>query len=229
MPEQRTEIVDVVTCDEVPGRKSVRCLGLVRGRSVGARNLARDIQAVFRMIVGGKVGVYAELLQASREEAIRAMVTEAEKVGAVQESLGRRVSEGCSCSCTPTVRPRTLTSSRLWRTPGSAPRRQSRRARGRSCRASSMLCGTRAEAAASVLWSRTRHVLNHTLVSHRMRAAPELALPPRCCRGCTMITWEESRLILSCSCRRTLRRHPWYTPVRFSLESRNCGQLHSVR
>lgn len=72
----------VVTSDEVPGRKVVKSLGLVRGQSVRARHLGRDIQAGIRSIVGGKVGVYAELLEKSREEAIDHMTTEAQKLGA---------------------------------------------------------------------------------------------------------------------------------------------------
>ncbi len=72
----------VVTSDEVPGRKLVKTLGLVRGQSVRARHLGRDIQAGIRSIVGGKVGVYAELREKSREEAIDQMVAEAEKLGA---------------------------------------------------------------------------------------------------------------------------------------------------
>ena len=72
----------MVTSDEVPGRKVVKSLGLVRGQSVRARHLGRDIQAGIRSIVGGKVGVYAELLEKSREEAIGQMITEAQKLGA---------------------------------------------------------------------------------------------------------------------------------------------------
>ena len=72
----------VVTSDEVPGRKVVKSLGLVRGQSVRARHLGRDIQAGIRSVVGGKVGVYAELLEKSREEAIDHMAGEAEKLGA---------------------------------------------------------------------------------------------------------------------------------------------------
>jgi uncharacterized protein YbjQ (UPF0145 family) len=72
----------VVTSDEVPGRKVVKTLGLVRGQSVRARHLGRDIQAGIRSIVGGKVGVYAELLEKSRDEAIEQMTAEAEKLGA---------------------------------------------------------------------------------------------------------------------------------------------------
>ncbi len=79
MPEGQ---ILMVTSDEVPGRKVVKALGLVRGQSIRARHLGRDIQAGIRSIVGGKVGVYAELLEKSREEAIDQMVAEAEKLGA---------------------------------------------------------------------------------------------------------------------------------------------------
>jgi uncharacterized protein YbjQ (UPF0145 family) len=72
----------IATSDEIPGRKVVRTLGLVRGHSVRARNLIRDIQSWMRSIFGGRVGVYAELLERSREEAISEMVTEARKLGA---------------------------------------------------------------------------------------------------------------------------------------------------
>jgi uncharacterized protein YbjQ (UPF0145 family) len=77
----KSEIL-MVTSDDVPGRKVTKTLGLVRGQSVRARHLGRDIQAGIRTIVGGKVGVYAELLERSREEAIDAMTAEAEKLGA---------------------------------------------------------------------------------------------------------------------------------------------------
>jgi uncharacterized protein YbjQ (UPF0145 family) len=72
----------ITTTEEVSGRQIVKTLGLVRGHSVRARNVARDIQAGFRTIVGGRVGVYAELLEQSREEAIDQMVAEARKLGA---------------------------------------------------------------------------------------------------------------------------------------------------
>ena len=72
----------MVTSDEVPGRNVVKTLGLVRGQSVRARHLGRDIQAGIRSIVGGKVGVYAELLEKSRDEAIGQMTAEAGKLGA---------------------------------------------------------------------------------------------------------------------------------------------------
>ena len=54
----------------------------MRGNSVRARNLVRDIQALSRTVVGGRIGVYAELLEESREEALAKMTAEARALGA---------------------------------------------------------------------------------------------------------------------------------------------------
>ena len=72
----------IATSDDVPGRDVTRVLGLVRGSSVRARHVGRDIQAGIRSIFGGRVGVYAELLELSREEAIAAMVAQVRTKGA---------------------------------------------------------------------------------------------------------------------------------------------------
>jgi uncharacterized protein YbjQ (UPF0145 family) len=72
----------LVSSDDVPGRKIVATHGLVRGNSVRARNIVRDLQAGLRTIVGGTVGVYAELLERTRDDAITNMTSEAEKAGA---------------------------------------------------------------------------------------------------------------------------------------------------
>ena len=74
--------VIIVSSDEVAGRRITSVLGLVRGNSVRARNLVRDIQALGRTVVGGRIGVYAELLKESREEALAKMTAEARVLGA---------------------------------------------------------------------------------------------------------------------------------------------------
>ena len=74
--------VIIVSSDEVVGRRITSVLGLVRGNSVRARNLVRDIQAMGRTVVGGRIGVYAELLEESREEALAKMTAEARTLGA---------------------------------------------------------------------------------------------------------------------------------------------------
>ena len=81
MTETEGEVL-ISTPDDVPGRRITRVLGLVRGNSVRARHVGRDIQAGIRTIFGGRVGVYAELLEQSREEAIEVMVRHALTMGA---------------------------------------------------------------------------------------------------------------------------------------------------
>lgn len=81
MTAQTSEFL-IVTSDEVPGRSIAKVLGLVRANSVRARNLARDVQALGRTVVGGRVGVYGELLETSRDEAIAQMVEQARAMGA---------------------------------------------------------------------------------------------------------------------------------------------------
>ena len=71
-----------MSSDEVAGRRITSVLGLVRGNSVRARNLVRDVQALARTVVGGRIGVYGELLEESREEALAKMTAEARALGA---------------------------------------------------------------------------------------------------------------------------------------------------
>ncbi len=72
----------VVTTFEVPGRRIVRTLGLVRGNTVRARHLGRDLLAVFRNLVGGEVHEYTKLMAECREQALDRMIEEAKSLGA---------------------------------------------------------------------------------------------------------------------------------------------------
>ena len=70
------------TTMDVPGRETAEVLGLVRGNSVRARAVGRDIVAGLRSLVGGEIHEYAELLTESRNEALQRMLAEAESLGA---------------------------------------------------------------------------------------------------------------------------------------------------
>ncbi len=59
-----------------------KVLGLVQGNSLRARHLGRDIMAEIRKLTGGQVTEYKAMVDDAREEAIRQMVAEAEKLGA---------------------------------------------------------------------------------------------------------------------------------------------------
>ena len=61
------------TTDTVAGRPTVKVLGVVSGSTVRARNIGRDITALFRNVVGGEVSEYTSLLAQSREEALQRM------------------------------------------------------------------------------------------------------------------------------------------------------------
>jgi uncharacterized protein YbjQ (UPF0145 family) len=72
----------VVTAENIAGKKVVRTLGLVRGNTVRARHIGKDIMAGLRNIVGGEVHEYAKLIAESREQTLDRMVAEAQSLGA---------------------------------------------------------------------------------------------------------------------------------------------------
>ena len=72
----------VVTTPGIPGKNVERTLGLVRGNTIRARHVGKDIMAAMRNLVGGEVTEYAKLLAESREQALDRMVEQAEELGA---------------------------------------------------------------------------------------------------------------------------------------------------
>ena len=57
-------------------------LGLVRGNTIRARHLGKDILAAFRNVVGGEVAEYTKMMAEAREQALDRMITTAESLGA---------------------------------------------------------------------------------------------------------------------------------------------------
>ena len=72
----------VVTSPEIPEKKIVKTLGIVKGNTIRARHIGKDILAVFKNIVGGEIQEYTKLMAESREQAIDRMIESAEKMGA---------------------------------------------------------------------------------------------------------------------------------------------------
>ena len=72
----------LVTLDEVPGKRIVKCLGMVKGNTIRARHIGRDIAAAFRNMIGGEIVDYTKMIAESREQSIDRMVAEAEELGA---------------------------------------------------------------------------------------------------------------------------------------------------
>ena len=72
----------VVSSPDIPGKKIVKTLGLVKGNTIRARHIGKDILAVFKNIVGGEIQEYTKLMAESREQAIDRMVQDADQMGA---------------------------------------------------------------------------------------------------------------------------------------------------
>ncbi|MBA7467207.1 hypothetical protein ES705_34188 [subsurface metagenome] len=72
----------ITTSDQVEGKKITKTIGLVRGSTIRARHLGRDIMAGLRSLVGGEIVDYTKMMAEAREQAIQRMVEDAEKQGA---------------------------------------------------------------------------------------------------------------------------------------------------
>jgi len=72
----------ITTSDQIEGKTIVKTIGLVKGSTIRARHLGRDIMAGLRGIVGGEITEYTKMMAEAREEAIRRMEEDTEKKGA---------------------------------------------------------------------------------------------------------------------------------------------------
>ena len=52
----------VSSTSEVPGKKVVEILGVVKGSTVRARNIGRDIGAGLKNLIGGEIKTYTEMI-----------------------------------------------------------------------------------------------------------------------------------------------------------------------
>jgi len=72
----------ITTSGQVQGKTIAKTVGLVKGSTIRARHLGKDIMAGFRGMVGGEITEYTKMMAEAREEAIQRMVKDAEKQGA---------------------------------------------------------------------------------------------------------------------------------------------------
>lgn len=72
----------VVTTNEVPGFRVKKVFGVVKGSTVRSRNIARDIGAGLKNLVGGEIKTYTEMANAARDEAYNRMINDAISKGA---------------------------------------------------------------------------------------------------------------------------------------------------
>ena len=72
----------ITTSSQIEGKKIVKTIGLVKGSTIRARHLGRDIMAGLRGMVGGEITEYTRMMAEAREQAIQRMEEDAEKKGA---------------------------------------------------------------------------------------------------------------------------------------------------
>jgi len=72
----------ITTQDNFEDHEIAETLGIVRGNTIRARHIGRDIMAGLRTIVGGEITEYTKMLAESREQAIDRMIAAAESKGA---------------------------------------------------------------------------------------------------------------------------------------------------
>ena len=71
-----------VTTDFVPGYRVTEALGLVRGSTIRAKHVGRDIVAALRNLLGGEIKEYTEMMIESRAQSMQRMEAQAERAGA---------------------------------------------------------------------------------------------------------------------------------------------------
>ncbi|KPK65075.1 MAG: hypothetical protein AMK73_03990 [Planctomycetes bacterium SM23_32] len=72
----------LATTEGIAGKAIVETLGVVRGNTIRARHIGKDIKALFRHVIGGEIGEYTKLMAESREQALDRLVQNATEVGA---------------------------------------------------------------------------------------------------------------------------------------------------
>ena len=72
----------ITTVEKIEGKNITRTVGLVKGSTIRARNVGRDIMAGLRSLVGGEILDYTKMMAESREQALQRIQEDAEAQGA---------------------------------------------------------------------------------------------------------------------------------------------------
>ncbi|MEW6662990.1 MAG: YbjQ family protein [Bacillota bacterium] len=72
----------LVNTDQIHGKEVAEVLGMVRGSTIRAKHLGKDVMAVLRNVVGGEIKEYTQMLDEARSVAIQRMIQQAETLGA---------------------------------------------------------------------------------------------------------------------------------------------------
>lgn len=72
----------ITTSSQIAGKNIKETFGLVRGNTIRARNIGKDILAVLKNIIGGEIEEYTKLMGESRDQALDRMIDNAKQYGA---------------------------------------------------------------------------------------------------------------------------------------------------
>jgi uncharacterized protein YbjQ (UPF0145 family) len=72
----------ITTTEEIEGKAVKKTIGIVKGSTIRAKHIGKDIMATFRGLAGGEITEYTQMMAEAREEAIQRMVVDAERQGA---------------------------------------------------------------------------------------------------------------------------------------------------
>jgi len=72
----------ITSSSNIAGKEIKKTFGIVRGNTIRARHIGKDILAVFKNILGGEIQEYTKLMGESREQAMDRMSEEAKALGA---------------------------------------------------------------------------------------------------------------------------------------------------
>ena len=72
----------ITTTEQVEGKKVNKTIGMVKGSTIRAKHIGKDIMAAFRGMAGGEITEYTKMMAEAREEAMQRMIEVAEKEGA---------------------------------------------------------------------------------------------------------------------------------------------------
>ena len=81
LAESEAEVL-LLNSEEVPGREAREILGLVQGHTVYAIWLGKDLSAIVRLILGGELTEYTEMMGQARATATNRMMAQAAELGA---------------------------------------------------------------------------------------------------------------------------------------------------
>ena len=82
LPTESDRTVLLMNSAALPGREITEILGLVQGHTVFAIWLGKDLSAIVRLILGGELTEYTEMMARARAAATNRMIAQATEMGA---------------------------------------------------------------------------------------------------------------------------------------------------